>query len=61
MARLDIPPGEGDDLYRMFELAPELGMAAAQLSGAVYASTKLPVRLRELMRMRIANINQCFI
>ena len=58
MARLELP-GDGDETGRLFQLAPHVSTPAAALAGAVYESTRLPVRLRELMRMRIAQINEC--
>ena len=61
MARIDLTPGEADETQRLFELAPHLGEPAAALSWAVYEKSRLPVRLRELMRMRIAQINDCHI
>jgi alkylhydroperoxidase family enzyme len=61
MARIQLPPGDTDDLYRLFSQAPHVSHAAAAMSGAVYENAKLPIRLRELMRMRIAQINQCHI
>lgn len=59
MARIDIPAGEGEDLYRLWSMNPELTGPASALSGAVYSSDAIPVRTRELMRKRIAEINQC--
>jgi alkylhydroperoxidase family enzyme len=59
MARIRIPPGEGDEAGRLFRQAPHVSAAAAALSTAVYEKSKLSVRLRELMRMRIAQINHC--
>jgi alkylhydroperoxidase family enzyme len=61
MARIELPPGDTDELYRLFSQAPYVSNAAAAMSWAVYDNAKLPVRLRELMRMRIAEINQCHI
>ena len=61
MARINIPEGDGEEYARMWQLAPELGKAAGRFSYAVYNSSRLPVRLRELMRMRIAEINQCHV
>jgi alkylhydroperoxidase family enzyme len=61
MARIELPPGDTDELYRLFRQAPHVSEAAATMSWAVYENAKLPVRLRELMRMRIAEINQCHI
>ena len=61
MARIRLAPGDGDELSRLFPMVPHVGEAASALSGAVYQRSNLPVRLRELMRMRIAQINDCFI
>ncbi len=38
---------------------PELTRAAAMYSAAVYHHSSIPLRLRELMRYRIALINRC--
>jgi alkylhydroperoxidase family enzyme len=61
MARIELPPGDNDEVYRLFKQAPHVSSAAAAMSWAVYENAKLPVRLRELLRMRIAQINQCHI
>ena len=61
MARIEIPDGSGDPEVRMWKLRPEMGMAAAALSRAVYEQSIVPVRERELARMRIAEINDCAI
>jgi hypothetical protein len=61
MARIQILPGDGDEAGRLFRHAPHVSGAAAALSAAVYERSKLSVRLRELMRMRIAQINQCHV
>ena len=61
MARIDLPPGDGDETGRLFSMAPHVSQAAAGLSFTVYDHSKLPVRLRELMRMRIAQINDCHV
>ena len=61
MARIDLTPGDADETQRLFQMAPHVSGPAAALSLAVYAKSKLPVRLRELMRMRIAQINDCHI
>ena len=45
----------------MWKLRPEMGMGAGTLSHAVYEQSILPVRERELARMRIAQINDCAI
>lgn len=59
MARIAVPPGGGEELYRLWGMNPELSGPAAALSAAVYASDLVPVRTRELMRKRIAEINAC--
>jgi alkylhydroperoxidase family enzyme len=61
MARIELVPGEGDEPGRLFRRAPHVSGSAAALSSAVYEKSKLPVRLRELMRMRIAQINHCHV
>jgi alkylhydroperoxidase family enzyme len=59
MSRITIPPGEGEELYRLWAINPELTGPASALSAAVYGSEAVPVRTRELMRVRIAQINHC--
>ena len=59
--RIDIPDGKADPEVRMWALRPEMGMGAGTLSHAVYEQSIVPVRERELARMRIAQINDCAI
>jgi AhpD family alkylhydroperoxidase len=59
--RIEIPDGKSDPEVRMWKLRPEMGMGAGTLSHAVYEQSILPVRERELARMRIAQINDCAI
>jgi hypothetical protein len=59
MARISIGSGEGEELYRLWGMNPELTGPAAALSSAVYASDLVSIRVRELMRKRIAEINAC--
>jgi alkylhydroperoxidase family enzyme len=61
MARIDIPDGPADPEVRMWALRPEMGIGAGALSHAVYEQSIVPVRERELARMRIAQINDCAI
>ena len=61
MARIELAPGKGEEPGRLFQRAPHVSGPAAALSGAVYEKSRLPVRLRELMRMRIAQINHCHV
>ena len=53
------PDGDGPEIARVWSLRPELGGPVAELSAAVYGESKLPGRVRESVRMRIAQINQC--
>ena len=48
-----------DDLTSWMALQPELAIGASAFSQAVYASKALPMRIREVARMRIAESNQC--
>jgi alkylhydroperoxidase family enzyme len=59
MARIRIPDGDKPEIVRVWSLRPELGLPLAELSKAVYGESKLPARVRESVRMRIAQINQC--
>jgi alkylhydroperoxidase family enzyme len=61
MARIDIPEGDGLERRRMWQLSPELGAALSAMSEAVYTKTTLDVRVREVARMRVAQINRCHI
>jgi len=61
MARLDLPAGESPEIERVWGLRPEMGKAVQELSIAVYANSKLPPRVREAARMRIAEINDCLV
>mgnify|MGYP001816399615 FL=1 len=59
MARINIPDGDGLEVERLWALAPELGMGVNGLSQAVYDTSSLPIREREVARMRIAQLNAC--
>ena len=61
MARIGVPEGEGLERRRLWQLAPELGRALSGMSAAVYTRTSLDVRVREVARMRVAQINRCHI
>ena len=61
MPRIELPEGKSDPEVRMWKLRPEMGIGAGTLSHAVYEQSILPVRERELARMRIAQINGCVI
>ncbi len=59
MARIEVPEGSGKEASRIWRHAPHLGEGLAAMSVAVYERCSLPVREREAMRMRIAQLNQC--
>ena len=59
MARITIPEGDGGELYQVWSLSPELGGAVGNLSAAVYGERLVSPRVREVARMRIAQINGC--
>jgi alkylhydroperoxidase family enzyme len=56
-----VPEGKADPEVRVWALRPEMGMGAGALSHAIYEESIVPVRERELARMRIAQINDCAI
>ena len=58
MARIDLPEGDELEVMRAFALRPDLAAGASAYDSAVWAST-LDWRLHELVRMRIAQINNC--
>lgn len=59
MARIDIPDGEGLEVSRIWDVAPNMGAGVHALGKAVYEHCSLPVREREVARMRIAQLNEC--
>jgi AhpD family alkylhydroperoxidase len=61
MARIELPPGDDDDLVRLYMVSPKMGMAAAKFSDAVYNKSSLATREREAARIRIAAINGCVV
>lgn len=61
MPHIAVPEGKADPEVRVWALRPEMGMGAGALSHAIYEQSIVPVRERELARMRIAQINGCII
>ena len=61
MPHIEIPEGHADPEVRVWALRPEMGIGAGALSHAIYEQSIVPVRERELARMRIAWINGCAI
>ena len=59
MARIDVPDGDGEELMRLWGVNPDMGMVAATFSMKAYENSKVAIRERELVRMRIAQINDC--
>jgi alkylhydroperoxidase family enzyme len=59
MARINVPEGAGGELVQVWSLSPELGGAVGNLSAAVYGERLVSPRVREVARMRIAQINGC--
>lgn len=59
MARIDVPEGEGLEASRIWQVAPHLGAGLHAMSMAAYEQCSLPIREREAMRMRIAQLNKC--
>jgi len=59
MARIPIPEGDEMERRRMWALSPAMGMGVSALGKAVYEQSSLELRVREVARMRIANINAC--
>ena len=58
MARIDLPEGDGLDVGKALMKAPHFVDVVLGYEKAIAASPIDP-RLHELVRMRIANINQC--
>jgi alkylhydroperoxidase family enzyme len=66
MSMIEVPEGPAgredvDPEVRVWALRPEMGIGAGALSHAIYEQSIVPVRERELARMRIALINGCAI
>jgi alkylhydroperoxidase family enzyme len=61
MARITLPAGDLPESYRVFGLQPDMGKALVGLSQAIYEKSIIDKRVREGVRMRIAQINQCHI
>jgi AhpD family alkylhydroperoxidase len=59
MARITLPEGTDDESIRLLGLQPAMGNAMAVIADAIYAKSSLDSRVREAVRMRVAEINQC--
>jgi alkylhydroperoxidase family enzyme len=58
MARINLPPGDGLEVTRALGLAPHFADVVAGYEKAV-GRTTLDKRLHELVRYRVAQLNQC--
>ncbi len=61
MARIDFGDGEGLERIRMWSLQPDVGRAMGAAAKTLYTKISLDVRVREIARMRVAQINRCHI
>lgn len=61
VARIDIPEGDGLERSRLWQHAPDVGKGIGIAGSALYTRVSLDTRVREVARMRIAQINQCHI
>lgn len=61
MARVQVPDGEGREASRIWQRAPHIGVGLHAMGRAVYEECSIPVREREAMRMRIAQLNRCHV
>jgi len=59
MARIPLPDGPLDEAYRAYSYASHISSVAARYSEVACNEVTFPVRLRELVRVRIGEINQC--
>src|SRR3954454_14662177 len=59
MARLDVPDGPGGEAAMIWTLRPELGGMVERMIRGVYEQSVLPAAEREVVRMRIAQLNDC--
>jgi AhpD family alkylhydroperoxidase len=58
VARIELPEGDGRDVLRALSVRPELRDAFVGLNVAIHESPLEP-RLHELVRYRVAQLNQC--
>jgi alkylhydroperoxidase family enzyme len=54
-----IAHGSNDDLTSWLSARPRMAMGVGALSDAVYNHSSLPLRIREIARIRIAEDNEC--
>lgn len=63
MARVPVPEASAADPlgYVLGKYAPDIGAAGANFARAVYQSSRLPLRVLEAARYRMAQINGCMV
>ena len=61
MSRIDIPDGDGVERSRLWFMQPDVGKGIGITGNALYTKVSLDTRVREVARMRIAQINDCHI
>lgn len=61
MARLEVPEGDTPEYARIWNVAPHLRPGVTAMSEAIYEKSSLPIREREVARMRIAQLNECHV
>ena len=61
MSRIDIPDGDGLERSRLWFMQPDVGKVIGITGNALYTKVSLDTRVREVARMRIAQINDCHI
>lgn len=59
MAYIEVPDGNELERLRLWELAPHFGAGVDAMRKATYEMSSLSARVREVARMRIAQINEC--
>ena len=59
MARIDVPDGNGLERERLLMMQLDVAMGMGAFAKAVYEKTSLPVRVREIARLRVAAANGC--
>lgn len=59
MARIQLPEGDMPESYKVLQVQPAMGNAMAVVSEAIYDKSGLDKRVREAVRMCVAQINQC--
>jgi len=57
--RIDLPESDAEENVRLWMINPHLSKPARSLSKAVLQESQLSMRLRELVRMRVAQLNAC--